>query len=201
MSRNEPIAADEAPQSQEITELLQAWGDGNDQVEDRLLDLVYDALLGLAERYLRQERSDHTLEPRALVHEAYLRLLGQQSLSWQSRSHFFGVAATTMRRILLDHARAKITKKRGGRTIRIPLLDELVTVSGLELEAVHVKWALRKLAERDPRLAKVVDLHFFAGLTLDEAASVLRTSRRTVARDWALARAWLVRELKARDPS
>ena len=177
-----------------VTELLQAWRRGED-VGEQLMELVYTELSSLAGRYLSRERSGHTLEARDLVHEAYLRLVDQREVDWQSRSHFFALAALTMRRILLDHARAKTTGKRGAGRIRIPLLEELATVAERPLEAIDLRRLLERLGARDSRLAEVVDLHFFAGLTLEETARVLGSSRRTVARNWALARAWLVREL------
>lgn len=178
----------------EITRLLRSWEAGG-AVENRLLDLVYDELHQQAERYLSRERVDHTLEPRALVHEAYLRLRAQRHVSWRNRRHFFAVAAITMRRILLDHARAKSAGRRQADVVRFEFLDRLPGVLAT-VDLLNLRLALGRLSEHDPRLALVVNLHCFAGLTLDEAALAIGRSRRTIARDWALARAWLVRELQ-----
>ncbi len=181
----------------EITSLLRSWSAGTDGRENRLLELVYSELQLQANRYLSRERTDHTLEPRALVHEAYLRLRAQRQVSWRNRKHFFAVAAITMRRILLDHARTKMADRRQADVVRFDSLDQLPgPIRGIT-DLVGLRLALKKLAEQDPRLALVVNLHCFAGLTLDETAAATGRSRRTVARDWALARAWLVRELRS----
>lgn len=180
----------------EITHLLRSWADGGSELEGLLLERVYRELQEQADRYLRHERSDHTLEPRALVHEAYLRLRAQRHVSWRNRKHFFAVAAITMRRILLDHARTKKTHRRDAERIHLEFLDHLPGVLGESLDLIHLNLTLSRLASLDPRLASVVNLHCFAGLTLDEAADAVGRSRRTVARDWALARAWLVKELR-----
>jgi RNA polymerase sigma-70 factor (ECF subfamily) len=180
----------------EITELLRSWQDGGGALESQLLDLVYQELQDQAERYLRRERSDHTLEPRALVHEAYLRLRAQRHVGWRNRKHFFAVAAITMRRILLDHARCKKAHRREATFIQLEFLDHLPSALGESFDLIQLNLTLSRLANLDPRLASVVNLHCFAGLTLDEAADAIGRSRRTVARDWALARAWLVKELQ-----
>ncbi len=179
----------------EITHLLQAWGGGGEPVENRLLDLVYQELHEQADQYLSKERVDHTLEPRALVHEAYLRLRAQRHLNWRNRKHFFAIAAITMRRILMDHARTKTTRRRSADVVRFEFLDQLPAALHGLTDLMGLKLALERLAEIDSRLALVVNLHCFAGLTLDETAIATGRSRRTVARDWALARAWLVKEL------
>ncbi|MCG8455744.1 MAG: ECF-type sigma factor [Holophagales bacterium] len=181
----------------EITRLLQSWQDGDAEPENRLMELVYQELRQQADRYLSRERSDHTLEPRALVHEAYLRLRSQRHVHWRNRKHFFAVAAITMRRILLDHARTKLADRRSGDVVRFEFLDHLPGVLRATGDLTHLRLALGRLSELDPRLSLVVNLHCFAGLTLDEAAEAIGRSRRTVARDWALARAWLVKELGA----
>jgi RNA polymerase sigma factor (TIGR02999 family) len=190
-----PASGLDAAELGEITRLLRSWEDGGSELEEKLLQRVYRELQEQADRYLRRERCDHTLEPRALVHEAYLRLRAQKHVGWRNRKHFFAVAAMTMRRILLDHARTKKTHRRDATLLKIDLLDHLPGVLGDSVDLVHLNLTLSRLAELDPRLASVVHLHCFAGLTLDEAADAIGRSRRTVARDWALARAWLVKEL------
>ncbi len=164
-------------------------------MEDRLLELVYDELQTQADRYLNRERSDHTLEPRALVHEAYLRLRAQRHVDWRNRKHFFAVAAITMRRILLDHARTKMAGRRQADVVHLDSLDQLPGALRNNTDLLSLRLALQRLSDLDPRLSLVVNLHCFAGLTLDESALAIGRSRRTIARDWALARAWLVREL------
>lgn len=144
---------------------------------------------------MRHERTDHTLEPRALVHEAYLRLRAQKHVNWRNRKHFFAIAAVTMRRILLDHARTKMADRRKADVVRYEHLDQLPGALCDGLDPMGLQLALGRLSDHEPRLALVVNLHCFAGLTLDEAALAIGRSRRTIARDWALARAFLVREL------
>lgn len=180
----------------EITCLLRSWQDGGSSLESSLLDQTYRELQEQAAQFLRRERSDHTLEPRALVHEAYLRLRAQRHVDWRNRKHFFAVAAITMRRILLDHARTKKTHRREAELLQIECLDHLPSTLGGDLELLHLQLTLNRLAQLEPRLASVVHLHCFAGLSLDETADATGRSRRTVARDWALARAWLVKELR-----
>lgn len=179
----------------EITLLLQSWKEGTQAPENRLLDLVYHELRQQADRYLSKERSDHTLEPRALVHEAYLRLRSQRRVHWRNRKHFFAVAAITMRRILLDHARTKLADRRQAHIVHFEFLDQLPGALRGHADLMALRLALGRLSELDPRLALVVNLHCFAGLTFDETALATGRSRRTIARDWALARAWLVKEL------
>lgn len=179
----------------EITNLLRGWESDGRAPENRLLELVYQELHQQANRYLSRERHDHTLEPRALVHEAYLRLRSQRRVSWRNRKHFFAVAAITMRRILLDHARTKMADRRQADLVRYEFLDQLPGALR-NTDFMGLRLALARLSEFDPRLALVVNLHCFAGLTLDESALAIGRSRRTIARDWALARAWLVRELR-----
>lgn len=190
-----PSSILDAGERGEITTLLRDWQTGDDTPEERLLELVYQELRQQADRYLSRERSDHTLEPRALVHEAYLRLRAQRHVSWRNRKHFFAVAAITMRRILLDHARARTAGRRKADVVRTELIDQLPGALRASGDVLGLRLALGRLAAMDPRLASVVNLHCFAGLTLDEAALACGRSRRTVARDWALARAWLVKEL------
>lgn len=179
----------------DITLLLAELRAGNSSAESRLLSLVYDELRRLARRYMRGERPDHTLQPTALVHEAYLRLAGQRGVDWQDRAHFFGVAAQLMRRILVDHARARNAEKRGGHEPRIALDDALAFTEEKCAELLALDEALSRLAQRDPRQARVVELRFFGGLSEDEAAEVLGISTRTLKRDWSVARAWLFKEI------
>jgi RNA polymerase sigma-70 factor (ECF subfamily) len=179
----------------DVTQLLQEIQAGSKSAEDRLLEVVYPKLRQIAKRYLRNERPGHTLQPTALVHEAYLQLAGRSDGNWQSRSHFFAVAAQLMRRILVDYARNKKAKKRDGARQRVELVDELV-ISDDHLEQILlVDEALIRLAEFDERRCKVVELRFFGGLTEEEAAEVLGVAPRTVKRDWAVAKAWLYGQL------
>ena len=180
----------------EITTLLRSWENGGEEEESRLLDVVYRELHDQANRYLRKERTDHTLEPRALVHEAYMRLRSQRHVSWRNRKHFFAIAAVIMRRILLDHARGKMADRRSADLVHYDFLDQLPGALQEGTDATGLKLAMSRLSDMEPRLAMVVNLHCFAGLTFDEAALATGRSRRTVARDWALARAWLVKELR-----
>ncbi|MHB1327757.1 MAG: sigma-70 family RNA polymerase sigma factor [Gemmatimonadales bacterium] len=179
----------------EVTQLLVLVSDGNSEALDRLLPLVYDELKMLAASHLRRERGDHTLSPTALVHEVFLRLVGQHSVNWAGRAHFFGIAAQAMRRILVDHARRRTAYKRGRQhqvtlDTNAELPDELSSD-----EVMAVDEALAQLAELDPRQAKLVELRYFAGFSIEETAAVLGISTATVKRDWALARAWLQRQL------
>jgi RNA polymerase sigma-70 factor (ECF subfamily) len=184
----------------EVTRLLIAMQDGQRDAESRLLTLVYDELRRLAAGYLRHERPDHTLQATALVHEAYLKLAGQNA-TWQNRGHFFGVAAQAMRRVLVDHARAFCAGKRGSGQAKISLDEALVFSAVQSRELLDLDEALTRLAEFDARLARVVELRFFAGLSVEETAEALGCATRTVNRDWRTAQAWLRRELGAGDPA
>lgn len=188
---------DEERQASRITERLREWSDNRgDDSADALLKLVYDELHRQAHRYLRKERGGHTLQTTALVHEAYLKLAGQKSVAWESRSQFFGVAATMMRRILIDYAKQKNRVKRGGANYDLPLDDALtVSVSDTNFDLLELDEALNRLAEKEEHLAKVVELRFFSGLDVPETAEVLGISESTVKRDWQMAKAWLHREL------
>jgi RNA polymerase sigma-70 factor, ECF subfamily len=178
-----------------VTELLRAFRDGDHGAEGQLFDVVYDALHALARRYMRRERSDHTLQPTALVHEAYVRLVGQRAKNWANRTHFYGVAAQVMRRVLVDHARVHATAKRGGGNHAVSL-DQSIGLSAQQSDDVlAVDEALSRLAEFDPRQSRIVELRFFGGLTEAETAAVLGVSTRTIKRDWAVAKAWLYGEL------
>ena len=180
-----------------ITEMLRDWSDDRrDDSADALLKLVYTELHRQAHRYLQKERGGHTLQTTALVHEAYLKLNQQKNVSWESRSHFFAVAATMMRRILIDYARTKHRVKHGGVNSDLPLENALtISVSETDFDLLALDEALNRLAEKEEQLAKIVELRFFSGLDVVETAEVLRVSESTVKRDWAMAKAWLHREL------
>jgi RNA polymerase sigma factor (TIGR02999 family) len=177
----------------EITRLLHEWTAGNEAAQTDLLAKVYEELRQLARRHMRREAPGHTLQTTALVHEAYLRLFGRE-IDWQSRAHFFAIAGQMMRRILVDHARARKTVKRDGGA-RVELVEGAL-VSDDQLDTViAVDEALTRLKQRDPRQAELVDLHLFAGLTLQETADILKISRRTAQRDWNFLQAWLYRQM------
>jgi len=184
----------------EITVLLKAWGAGDQNALNRLTPLVYSELRRMARRYMRNERAGNTLQTTALINEAYLRLVDVQSAGWQDRAHFFAVSAQLMRRILVDAARARGTAKRGGLGVRVDHstavnLDEIPEV-GRSTELVSLDDALSALAEIDPRKARVIELRFFGGLSVEETAGVLGISPQSVLRDWKLARVWLKREMR-----
>jgi RNA polymerase sigma-70 factor, ECF subfamily len=182
--------------AQNITQLLLTWNDGNPEALEKLMPLVYDELHRQAARFLRRERADHTLQTTALIHEAYLKLVDEREMNWESRTHFFAIAANIMRRILIDYARAKNAEKRGGDYLKIPL-EEAEAVAGKEkgIDLMALDEALTKLEKIDRRQARIVELRYFGDLTLEETAKALDVSRTTVADDWAMARAWLHREL------
>jgi len=180
----------------EITRMLHKWSDGNPEAFEELLPLVYTELHRQAAQYLRRERQDHTLQATALIHEAYLKLVDQHEINWENRTHFFAIAANLMRRILVDHARAKHREKRGGNDLKLPLEEAALVVSNEKsIDLMALDEALNRLAELDSRQARVVELRYFSGLSLEETAAVLKISRTTVAEDWAMAKAWLHREL------
>ena len=186
--------------SKDLTELLVAWSRDEKDAGDRLLPLVYDQLRRIAARHLGKERPDHTLEPTALVHEAYLRLVAQKSVEWQNRRHFFAIAARLMRRVLLDHARRRRRSKRGPGAAALSL-EAAVNMSGERAaELVALDDALNSLAAVDPSKAAIVELRFFGGLSVPEVAHVVNCSPTTVARHWRLAKAWLSRELEGDEP-
>ncbi len=187
--------------AQSVTQLLVEWSHGDQDALERLTPLVYGELRRLARRHLSRERSDHTLQSTALVHEAYLRLVDQRNVQWQNRAHFFGVAAQLIRRILIDHARAKQAGKRGAGACLLSL-DEAIDspAGGRSLDIVALDDALEQLAKIDPRQSRIVELRFFAGLTVQETAEVLSISTPTVNREWNTAKAWLFRELNRRGP-
>jgi RNA polymerase sigma factor (TIGR02999 family) len=176
------------------TVLLRAWRDGDRSAIEPLMELVYDELARMARGVLAGERRDHTLQTRALVHEAYLKLIDAE-VDWQDRAHFFALAARAMRRILTDYAKARGRNKRGGNPVRVELADVAATTPAVSIDLIDLASAIDKLALRDERHAQLVELHFFAGLEYDEAAEVLGISPRTVGRDLRVARAFLAREL------
>jgi RNA polymerase sigma-70 factor (ECF subfamily) len=183
----------------EITRLLGQASAGDRRAAGDLMPLVYDELRSLADSYLRQERSDHTLQPTALVHEAYLRLVDQTRVDWQDRTHFFAIAATSMRRILINHARDRNRLKRGGGARRITLGELSASAPMTDEALLELDEALTRLGALDQRKASVVEHRYFAGLSIDQTAELLGTSPATVKRDWEFARAWLLHELTGED--
>jgi RNA polymerase sigma factor (TIGR02999 family) len=181
---------------QEITQLLVAWSQGDEAALEKLTPLVYQELHRLAHRYLGRERTGHTLQTTALVHEAYLRLLDRQQLEWQNRAHFFAISAQLMRRILVDFARARRYRKRGGDAQQITFDEAAVVAPERSADFIALDDALNSLAKLDQRQAQVVELRFFGGLTIEETAEVLKVAPITVRRDWSLAQTWLLRELR-----
>jgi RNA polymerase sigma factor (TIGR02999 family) len=185
------------PDREDVTVLLAQVTEGNEEAAAKLIPLVYNELRRLAGNYMRHERGDHTLQATALVHEAYLKLVEQRSVHWQSRAHFLGIAAQMMRRILIDHARGHLREKRGGGQRAVPIDDALVFAPEQSLELIKLDHALERLTKLDPRQGKIVELRFFGGLTVEQAANVLGISEKTVKREWSLAKAWLHGDLKA----
>lgn len=183
------------PTEGEITQLLADWREGDEAALKKLLPLVYDELHRLAHAYMRRERPDHTLQTTSLVNEAYLRLVGQRNVQWQTRTHFFAVAARVMRNILVDYARGRGRAKRGEGLPGLPLGDVAVMSEERADELVAVNTALDGLAAIDPRKSRVFELRYFGGMSIDEAAEALKVSPATVTRDWKMAQAWLRREL------
>jgi RNA polymerase sigma factor (TIGR02999 family) len=186
----------ETSSSTRISRLLADWSQGNEQAREALIPMVYDELRRIARRHLFRERPDHTLQSAALVNEAYLRMVRQDAPQWQDRAHFLAVAAQLMRHILVDHARARLTGKRGGRVPRLSLDAELIPAQKQEIDLVALDDALAKLATLDVQQSRLIELRFFGGLSIEETAVVLDVSPATVKREWATARAWLQREMK-----
>ncbi len=181
----------------DVTELLLEWRRGDTAALDRLTPLVYDELRRIAHRYMRAERGGHTLETTALVNEAYLRLANQRRVEWQDRAHFFAVTAQVMRHVLIDHARRRRYAKRGGEEAQqVPLEEAHAMATERAAELIALDEALEKLAQLDPRKARVVELRYFGGLSLEETADVLEVSAMTVRRDWRAARAWLYKAMR-----
>ena len=186
--------------SSEVTVLLRQWGDGHQEALERLLPLVHAELRKLAAGYMRRERPDHTLQATALVNEAFLKLVDQRAVRWQNRAHFFGIAAQAMRRILVDHARAHVSGKRGDGQVRVPLDEVMASTEMPSADLLALDGALTRLASFDPQQSRIVELRFFGGLTMAETAEVLHISPATVGRDWTLAKAWLYAELYKQTP-
>lgn len=184
------------PGAHEVTQLLLAWSEGDEAALEKLVPFVYEELHRLARRYMSRESPDHVLQTTALVHEAYLRLVDQKRVRWQNRFHFFGVAAQMMRRILVDFARSQHRRKRGGGGHPVSLAEALEVPYRADADLVAFDDVLCALAAFDPRKARVVELRFFGGLTVEETAEALKVSPETVMRDWSAARAWLYRELR-----
>lgn len=174
-----------------VTQLLAAWGEGDQTALDQLVPLVHKELRQLARRYMNHERQGHTLQTTALVNEAYLRLVEQRSVRWQNRAHFFAIAAQLMRRILVDYSRRRQYQKRGGGAVQVSLAEAESLSNERTTDLVALDDALKSLAEIDPRRSQVVELRFFGGLSIEETAEVLKVSPTTIERDWTLAKAWL----------
>lgn len=187
--------------SQRINKLLARWNEGDMEARDSLVPLVYDELRRLAASYLRRERTDHTLQPTALVHEAYLRLADQQHVRWQDRHHFFGVVAQLMRRILVDSARRRLGAKRGSGVPNVPLTEAIAMSKQRPADLLALDETLKRLSELDQRQSRVIELRVFGGLSIDEIAQALEISPATVKREWTMGKGWLLREMKKENPS
>jgi len=185
----------DTPQTGPVTGLLRAWGRGDLEAREKLMPLVYGELRRRAAAYLRREKADHTLQPTALVHEAYLRLVGQKRVAWRNRAHFYGVAAQMMRRVLVDHARGHRRGKRFGAAVRVTLDERVGSAEPPDCELLLLDQALTELAAIDSHQAQIVELRYFGGLTEGEVANVLSVSRSTVTREWLIARGWLYRRI------
>ncbi len=190
---------DDAARQDTATGFLLAWRGGDERAREQMLPLVYDELRRLAAAYLRRERPGHTLQPTALVHEAYVRLIDQQRVDWSNRAQFVGLAAVMMRRVLVNHARDRLAWKRGGGAEHVPLTVAGDNLGGPpEIDFLDLHDALEKLAERDARKSQIVELKFFGGLTMEEIADAVGVSRATVEREWTFARAWLYAEVSGK---
>ena len=181
---------------QQVTDLLQAWRDGDQTALDQLMPLVYDELHRMAKRYMGRERPDHTLQTTALIHEAYLRLIERSHTRWENRAHFFAISAQLMRQILVDFARSRRSRKRGGEEFQVSLAEALPVFVKRDADLVALDDALVALAAIDARKSRIVELRFFGGLSEEETSAVLKISPATVRRDWKVAKVWLLRELK-----
>jgi RNA polymerase sigma factor (TIGR02999 family) len=187
--------------NKDVTQLLSQWGGGDLHARDEVMTLLYDELRRLAGSFLRRERSDHTLQPTALVHEAYMRLLGHENVDWHNRHHFFGAAAQLMRRILVDHARGHLAEKRGSGQVKVALTEAIVMSQQQPADLLTLDESLTRLAAMDPQQARVVELRVFAGLSVVQTAQALGISPATVKRDWSVAKAWLTREIREHESS
>ena len=185
----------ERPAAENVTQLLLAWGRGDESARDQLIPLVLDTLRRIARRQLRAERAGHSFETNALINEAYLKLIEQSVVSWESRAHFFGIAARLMRELLVDHARARQRLKRGGGQEQISFTSSAIIVKEQAVDLLALDEALKTLSGVDPQSSRIVELRFFGGLTIDETAQVIGVSTPTVERGWRTARAWLQTEL------
>ncbi|MCP4660100.1 MAG: sigma-70 family RNA polymerase sigma factor [bacterium] len=185
-----------ASSEHQITSILHDWSHGDPEALGKLMPIVFDELRRIAAGYFEQEAKDHTLQPTALVNEVYLKLVGRRTVQWKNRAHFFGSAAELMRRVLVDHARGRKTAKRGSGAPKISLDESIALPEERDLDLIALDDALKGLAEIDPRQSRIVELRFFAGLTVDEIAEVLGISPTTVKREWKTARVWLFRQIK-----
>lgn len=185
----------ENPSCGQVTDLLSRWRSGDRAALDALMPLVYGELRILARHYLRSERPNHTLQSTALVHELFVRLVGQHPPEWKGRAHFYGIAARLMRQILVDHARTHQASKRGGDALKVTLQDDLVAAKTIDLDILALDHALTNLNELNPQLSQIVELRFFSGLSIEDTSEVMGMSPATVKRSWTAARAWLFREL------
>lgn len=181
----------------DVTQILLDWSRGDPEAPDKLMPLVYDELRRIASQYLRRERADHTLQPTALVHEAYLKLVDQQRVSWQNRAHFFAIAAQAMRRILVSYARQHLAAKRGGPRQRLTLDEAMGAAQQREVDLIALDEAMTNLEAIDPQQSRIIELRFFGGLSVEETAQVIGVSPATVKREWTMARAWLHRRMSA----
>ena len=188
------------PDSKDVTTLLLEWGGGKRQALDELMPLIYDQLRQLAARQLRRERPNHTLHSTALVHEAYLKLIDQRRVQWKDREHFFAVAAQAIRRILVSYARSREASKRGGGNTLLAFDESIALPDRKDIDLIRLDDALDDLARLDSQQARIIELRFFAGLSIESTAQTLQISTSTVNREWSLARAWLHRELAQRSP-
>ena len=178
-----------------VTQMLNLWGNGDREVLDKLIPIVYEELRRQAARYLRRERPGNTLQTTGLVHETYLRLVDQKRVRWQNRAHFFGLAAQLMRRILVDHVRMRKAAKRGGSDLKLPLEEAMAVSTEGKIDLLILDEALTRLSELDHQQGRIVELRFFSGLSVEDTARMLGISERTVKRDWQVAKAWLRREI------
>jgi RNA polymerase sigma-70 factor (ECF subfamily) len=185
----------ERPDSADIAKILERLGAGDPEAAERLMPLVYDELRSRARRYLRRERKQHSLQPTALVHEVYLRLVGEARIDWRGRTHFLATSALAMRRILVDHARRRNREKRGGEAERVAFDEADASVDPVDVDVLALHRALEKLATLNERHARIVELRFFGGLTVEEVAEVMGLSRATIEAGWTFAKTWLKREL------